>query len=1103
MHVNAECCWTEQPGAQVNHALLDFLTLQPCASVIPSVHNAAHAEDGFSVNAFSRIPDWENVHFAGHVDLPHWRSHTPYSADLTSVAVTSVNDSHLTDQQRSDLQSLLDEFLDIFSDNSANLGFISKSTGICHSIDTGLAEPITQVPYKLSKYEQDFLRGQLDSLLEQGCIRPSTSAWMSPPVLVKKKDNSLRLCIDFRALNKVTLRDPYPLPLITTCLDKMAGSQYFTSMDVVSAFWQVPVAECDVHKTGFCTPFGNFEWVRMPFGLINASSTFQRLMDRVLAGCNCCYPYIDDIFVYSSSWEGHLEHLREVFLRMRDSGLKLKLPKCVFAAPSVKCLGFVVSKHGVEPDPDKISCILELPRPTNVKEIKSIVGMAGYYSRFVDNFAAIVRPLHALTKKGVSFCWTKECQQAFEDLKQALISPAVLRLPDWSTVMDDSGSIQLRWPFHLTTDWSTHAMSAVLSQPNVDGHDRPIAYASRILTPAEAKYAPTEGECCALTWAVGKFRHYLHGYHFICLTDHQALVWLSTARFHNAKLERWALKLQEFSFTVIHKKGSENVVADCLSRLSNHASVASVWPTQVESQSELDNVPCAICGDAEGWDNIVICDGCERCMHLRCLVPPQTVAPSGSFFCPACDVHFNSSVQELVDDNTPLQYNSPLDPHLNDALLAYLYGGKEDADLPADALHRRSVLEKAVNTRLHQRFQDWLVVYKRVRHHGYRWLNCPPLQYRWDIIRLFHEVLGHAGVEQTLTVLHQHFHWNGIKHDITLYVKCCDSCQRSKLVHLDMPDLQQPAIYGPLQHVHVDLAGPFRTPSFDELGVKVKKKADLKAWVVLMIDYFTKVAEFAVVYSKEPAQIANVFYSNWVCRYGVPAHVTTDNGLEFATDFSHMLARLGVNHITTAVRHPSANGAVERLVKSFKQILTKHINNHTMSWLKSLPYVRMCYMNRMHSAIGVSPHEMLMGFRPDLPLPVGEITKVTAFEPVECDSADAADHIAKLQAHLNGLDEHALLEIEGQFRRNALDWHLRHAQKIGKHQQLRTGDLVLELDTTPGPLRAKARGPYVVKAIKSNGTVVLTSGETDFKDKVDFERHISLLSKYYDKSNVQ
>lgn len=180
------------------------------------------------------------------------------------------------------------------------------------------------------------------------------------------------------------------------------------------------VAEADVHKTGFCTPFGNYEWVRMPFGLVNASSTFQRLMDRALAGCHCCYPYIDDVFVYSATWDEHLCHLREVFQRMRTSGLKLKLPKCVFAAPSVKCLGFIVSEQGVEPDPEKISCNVNLPQPTTSKEMKSVVGMAAYYSKFVDNFAAIVRPMHALTKKRVSFLWTKECQQAFEDLKQAL-----------------------------------------------------------------------------------------------------------------------------------------------------------------------------------------------------------------------------------------------------------------------------------------------------------------------------------------------------------------------------------------------------------------------------------------------------------------------------------------------------------------------------------------------------------------------------------------------------------------------------------------------------------------------------------------------------------
>jgi hypothetical protein len=290
-------------------------------------------------------------------------------------------------------------------------------------------------------------------------------------------------------------------------------------------------------------------------------------------------------------------------------------------------------------------------------------------------------------------------------------------------------------------------------------------------------------------------------------------------------------------------------------------------------------------------------------------------------------------------------YNSRFDPHLNDALLAYLRGGREDDSLPEDAFARRTLFGQALKVRLHQRFNDWLLAYKKVKLRQHRWLSCPPLKYRLDIIRLFREALGHAGIEQTLAVMHRHFHGNGIKHDIGLHVKCCDSCQRGKLVSLEMPDLQQPGIYGPLRHVHVDLAGPFKTPQYDVHGQHNPTLPLVKAWVVVMVDYFTEIAEFVVVYSKEPFQIASVFCDSWVCRHGASLHLTTDNGLEFATDFAHMLARLGINRITTAVRHPSANGAVERLAKSFKEILTRHVNGHATAWRKSLPHVRMCYMS--------------------------------------------------------------------------------------------------------------------------------------------------------------
>ena len=877
---------------------------------------------------------------------------------------------------------------------------------------------------------------------------------------------------------------------------------------MVSAFWQVPVSEPDIHKTGFCTPFGNFEWLRMPFGLVNASSTFQRLMDGALDGIDLSYPYIDDIFVYSKEWGAHMQQLRVVLARMRDIGLRLKLPKCIFAAPAVKCLGYIVNEQGITTNLERVAPILGLSRPTTTKDVRSFLGMVAYYARFIPEFARIAAPLHALTHKGQAFVWSAGCEEAFQALKGALATEPVLRLPSWELVYDDNNRPQLKHPFHLHTDWSETAMGAVLSQINEAGEDHPIAFGSKLCSPAESKYSASEGECCALTWAFAKFRHYIHGYHFTVRTDHEALEWLASARYKNAKLERWALRLQEFDFSVQYKKGCENVVADCLSRLPPEGSLlpvsaAAVWPEYAKTQVELDRIPCEICNNADAWDNMVICDGCDRCMHLRCLIPPQTSAPSGQFFCPACDMGFENSVAELADADTPLRHNSGHDPHLNEPLIKYLCSGRSEATLPLDCRARQAVLSQAIKVRLHHRYADWLVLYKKIRHGSCRWLCCPSLQYRWDIIRLFHEALGHAGVAQTLTVMHQHFHWTGIKSDIGLYVQACDACQRSKLVHLDLPDLQVPAVYGPLWHVHVDLAGPFRTSQYNPAAQGQSQVDDVKAWIVVMVDYFTKVAELVLVYSKEPLQVAQAFYTGWVCRYGTPPHVTTDNGKEFATDFGHMLARLGVEHITTSVRHPAANGAVERLIKSVKDILTKHINNHSATWLKALPTVRMAYMNRIHSAIKMSPNEMLMGFKPELPLPVADVLRVAALDMQDPSPSDAAEYVKELNNLFAELDVHALIEIENQFHRNAYDWIQRQAVRLGRvSDELQAGDLVLELDTIAGPLRGKARGPYLVKSVQPNGVVTLTSGSTEFKDKRDFDRNIGLLAKYYDKQSI-
>jgi RNase H-like domain found in reverse transcriptase/Integrase zinc binding domain/PHD-finger/Integrase core domain len=542
------------------------------------------------------------------------------------------------------------------------------------------------------------------------------------------------------------------------------------------------------------------------------------------------------------------------------------------------------------------------------------------YRKYIPGYALLAAPLQVMMRKNVSFVWSDEAIVSFEALKEALCSAPVLALPDWDR------------QFILTTDWSRIAIGAVLSQVQPSGEEHPVAFASRALTAPERNYAATEGECLAVKWAVEKFHYYLHGRHWLLRTDHKALEWLSTARFTNSKLERWAMQLQEYDFDVQYIQGSTNVVADYLSRPSEitveqadgtRVSVpsgvagglvhcSSAWPSEAAKQSDFDSVVCDICQDPGGFDNMVICPGCNRCMHLRCVMPPMSTVPTGEWLCPGCDPLFGNFA-ELCDSNPILQYSS-CDPYCNDLLLAYVRSSFDEsflAGLPARTV--RVLQHRAASLRPHPRIDGWLMVMKYGKTGVPQWLTCPPLTYRWDVIRCMHDTLGHAGTRQLAASMKQHFHWRGLDRDVQLFVAQCDACQRRKLVMAQPPPLTEPIIRGPFEHVHIDLCGPFETPVADLHGRLHMPEKPIKAHVVLMIDYFTKAAEFAVVYDKLAVSVARAFYYSWICRYFVPSHVTSDNGSEFGTEFEHLLARLGIKHVHTTACHPAANGVVERL----------------------------------------------------------------------------------------------------------------------------------------------------------------------------------------------
>ena len=401
----------------------------------------------------------------------------------------------------------------------------------------------------------DVIDKQVQQMLETGVIEPSTSPWVSNVVMVKKKDGTMRFCVDYRQLNKLTRKDAYPLPRIDSCLDAMAGSRFFSTFDLRSGYHQLRVCEADSDKTSFATRTGTYRFRRLPFGLCNSGSTFQRVMDIAMRGLNftLCLVYLDDIIVYSPTVEEHMSRLEALFDRLRQAGLKLKPSKCELVRTTVDFLGHRVSGDGVSTAPSKIEAVVAWPVPCNVTEVRAFLGLCGYYRRFVCNFANIAAPLHALTGHNQTFRWTVQCQEAFDSLKAALSSSPVLVMPD------DTGR------FILDTDASGSSLGAVLSQVQ-EGRERVVAFGSRVLSKTEKNYCVTRRELLAVVTFVRFFKQYLLGRNFLIRTDHSCLRWLRHTPEPIGQQARWCSILEEFDFEIEHRPGKSHGNADALSR---------------------------------------------------------------------------------------------------------------------------------------------------------------------------------------------------------------------------------------------------------------------------------------------------------------------------------------------------------------------------------------------------------------------------------------------------------------------------------------------------------------------------------------------------------
>ena len=490
----------------------------------------------------------------------------------TLLGMVDNVDKSVGDEDRRRLVSLLTEFSSAFSKDENDLGWTDIIT---HAIDTGDSRPVRQPLRRHPPAHMVAIQEHVSNMLQQGVIQPAKSPWASNLVLVKKKDGSLRCCVDYRQLNSLTRKDAYPLPRTDMCLDAMSGARWFSTFDLRSSYHQVAMEEEDSDKTAFVCREGQFKFKTMPFGLCNAGATFQRLMDMVMSGLafEVCLVYLDDVIVFSSTMDEHFQRLTAVLTRLRDTGLKLKPSKCQLLQKHVAFLGHIVSEDGVSTDPEKVRAIMDWPTPDNLREVRSFVGLCSYYRRFVEGFAKISAPLHAMTKKGETFRWTSECQEAFDRLKVVLTSAPVLAMPDEES------------PFLLDVDAAQTSIGAVLSQRQ-QGVEKVVAYASRKLSKCEINYCVTRKELLAVVYFVKYFKHYLQGRRFTVRTDHAALQWLRKIPEPVGQQARWIGFLEEFEYDIVHRQGKLHANADALSRRPCRAGCCAATSASVVEQAK-------------------------------------------------------------------------------------------------------------------------------------------------------------------------------------------------------------------------------------------------------------------------------------------------------------------------------------------------------------------------------------------------------------------------------------------------------------------------------------------------------------------------------------
>lgn len=854
------------------------------------------------------------------------------------------------------LPKIYHEFLSVFSKDEADK--LPPHRPSDHRI---ILKPGSEAPwgplYSMSREELLVLNKYIKENLEKGFIKPSSSPASSPVLFVKKPGGGLRFCVDYRALNEITIKNRYPIPRIHETLTLLGKAKLFTKLDVISAFHRMRIAKGDEYLTAFRTRFGLYEYQVMPFGLANAPSSFQNYINDTLKGYldDFCTAYIDDILIFSQNCEEHQIHVKKVLSRLQKAGLQIDIKKCEFHVKSVKFLGLVITTEGIKMDPTKLQAIYNWPKPNNAKEISRFIGFINFYRRFIKNFGSIVMPLTDLMKKDIDFYWGADQDLAFSRIKKKFEEDVCLQHFDWDR------------PARLETDASDRGTGGVLLQPDDTGNWRPVAFFSRKMSPAEANYEIYDKELLAIVQAFEEWRPELEGSpdSIEVLTDHKALEYFMKSRLLSRRQARWSEFLSRFNFKICYRPGTHNVSADTLSR-----------PT----------------GDPDPSLKGFLEQRLLKPHNLSSGMYPETLLANSLEINPQDQT---SSVIELSDTREVKTHTK--DPQSFIDRIRKSTTSDDSLTAVIEALDDSSAPRIRQFTLSECKWNDGILYYRDriVVPQG------DDKNLTTEIIKSHHDppAAGHQGSASTFSALARTFFWHGMLQQVKRYVRNCHTCSRIKSSREGQQGLLRPLPIATTRWRHIALDFIVELPISEDWSGKTYKS------VLVVVDRLTKQVHILPCDDLTARNTAYLFYKEIFRLHGLPDTIISDRGSQFTSEFWKWLCKLlQIDHRLSTAFHPQTDGQTERMNARIEQYLRAYINYAQSDWIRFLPSAEFALNNSDSFATGLSPFFAVYGQHPrsgselSAPLDMPSAPASVYFERL--DAEDLAHNFQKIDKYL-------------------------------------------------------------------------------------------------------